>query len=153
VDVVYERTELVDVVLRTVRTNLLEGALLVIAILFLFLGNWRAGLIVAAAIPLSLLFAFSGMLRFGIAGTLMSLGAIDFGLVVDSSVILVENAERRLAGAREGRSFDIAKEVRASRHALHRREEKGQDDPNPSSHVNLPREMVISDRGGASPLA
>ncbi|MFP2923788.1 efflux RND transporter permease subunit [Pyxidicoccus sp. 3LG] len=117
VDVVYERTELVDVVLRTVRTNLLEGALLVIAILFLFLGNWRAGLIVAAAIPLSLLFAFNGMLRFGIAGTLMSLGAIDFGLVVDSSVILVENAERRLSEARDGRSLlevvrDAAVEVR-----------------------------------------
>jgi len=93
---VYERTELVDLVLRTVRNNLLEGALFVVALLFAFLGNLRAGLIVASAIPLSLLFAFSGMLRFGIAGTLMSLGAIDFGLVVDSSVILVENAERRL---------------------------------------------------------
>ncbi|MFP2956638.1 efflux RND transporter permease subunit [Myxococcus sp. 1LA] len=117
VEPVYERTELVDLVLRTVRTNLLEGALLVIAVLFIFLGNWRAGLIVAAAIPLSLLFAFNAMLRFGIAGTLMSLGAIDFGLVVDSSVILVENAERRLAGARDGRSLlevvrDAAVEVR-----------------------------------------
>ncbi len=93
---VYERTELVDLVLHTVRKSLLEGALLVIAILFFFLGNFRAGVIVAAAIPLSLLFAFNAMSRFGIAGTLMSLGAIDFGLVVDSSVILVENAERRL---------------------------------------------------------
>ncbi|MCI0670283.1 MAG: CusA/CzcA family heavy metal efflux RND transporter [Myxococcaceae bacterium] len=104
VEVVYARTELVDLVLRTVRTNLLEGALLVIAVLFVFLGNWRAGLIVAAAIPLSMLFAFNAMLRFGIAGTLMSLGAIDFGLVVDSSVILVENAERRLAESPAGRS-------------------------------------------------
>ncbi|AGC48329.1 CzcA family heavy metal efflux protein [Myxococcus stipitatus DSM 14675] len=117
VEPVYERTELVELVLRTVRTNLLEGALLVIAILFVFLGNWRAGLIVAAAIPLSMLFAFSAMLRFGIAGTLMSLGAIDFGLVVDSSVILVENAERRLAEAKDGRSLlevvrDAAIEVR-----------------------------------------
>ncbi|WNG37707.1 efflux RND transporter permease subunit [Archangium violaceum] len=117
VEVVYERTELVDLVLRTVRTNLLEGALLVIAVLFVFLGNWRAGLIVAAAIPLSLLFAFNAMLRFGIAGTLMSLGAIDFGLVVDSSVILVENAERRLAEAKDGRGIlevvrDAAVEVR-----------------------------------------
>jgi cobalt-zinc-cadmium resistance protein CzcA len=93
---VYERTELVDHVLRTVRNSLFEGAILVVAVLFAFLGNFRAGLIVASAIPLSLLFAFNGMLRFGIAGTLMSLGAIDFGLVVDSSVILVENAERRL---------------------------------------------------------
>ena len=117
VDVVYARTELVEHVLSTVRTNLFEGALLVIAILFVFLGNWRAGLIVAAAIPLSLLFAFTGMLRFGIAGTLMSLGAIDFGLVVDSSVILVENAERRLSAARGSRSVlevvrDAAVEVR-----------------------------------------
>ncbi|OJH37219.1 efflux RND transporter permease subunit [Cystobacter ferrugineus] len=99
VEPVYERTELVDHVLRTVRTNLFEGALLVIAVLFVALGHWRAGLIVAAAIPLSLLFAFNAMLSFGIAGTLMSLGAIDFGLVVDSSVILVENAEQRLAEA------------------------------------------------------
>ena len=117
VDVVYERTHLVDLVLRTVRTNLFEGALLVIAVLFVFLGNWRAGLIVAAAIPLSLLFAFNAMWRFGIAGTLMSLGAIDFGLLVDSSVILVENAERRLAEARGNRSVlevvrDAAVEVR-----------------------------------------
>jgi cobalt-zinc-cadmium resistance protein CzcA len=99
VEPVYERTELVDLVLETVRTNLFEGALLVIAVLFFFLGNIRAGLIVASAIPLSMLFAFDAMLRFGIAGTLMSLGAIDFGLIVDSSVILIENAERRLAEA------------------------------------------------------
>ncbi len=114
---VYERTHLVDLVLRTVRNNLLEGALLVVAVLFAFLGNLRAGLIVASAIPLSLLFAFTGMLRFGIAGTLMSLGAIDFGLVVDSSVILVENAERRLGlegGRRTVREVvrDAAVEVR-----------------------------------------
>ncbi len=114
---VYERTDLVDLVLRTVRNNLLEGALLVVAVLFAFLGNLRAGLIVASAIPLSLLFAFTGMLRFGIAGTLMSLGAIDFGLVVDSSVILVENAERRLGlegGRRTVREVvrDAAVEVR-----------------------------------------
>ncbi|RKG60905.1 efflux RND transporter permease subunit [Corallococcus sp. AB011P] len=117
VEPVYERTELVDLVLHTVERNLFEGALLVIAILFLFLGNVRAGLIVAAAIPLSMLFAFNGMLRFGVAGTLMSLGAIDFGLVVDSSVILVENAEKRLAEATGGRSIrevvrDAAVEVR-----------------------------------------
>jgi cobalt-zinc-cadmium resistance protein CzcA len=94
---VYERTELVDQVLETVRENLLEGALLVIAVLFAFLGNLRAGLIVAAAIPLSMLFAAQGMVRFGIAGSLMSLGAIDFGLIVDSSVIMIENSVRRLA--------------------------------------------------------
>ncbi|MBM4395447.1 MAG: efflux RND transporter permease subunit [Deltaproteobacteria bacterium] len=96
VEPVYERTTLVDRVLRTVRTNLLEGALLVVAVLFVFLGNLRAGLVVASAIPLSMLFAANLMARFGIAGSLMSLGAIDFGLLVDSSVIQVENAVRRL---------------------------------------------------------
>lgn len=114
---VYSRTTLVDRVLRTVRTNLLEGAVLVIAVLFLFLGNLRAGLIVAAAIPLSMLFAFDLMLRAGIAGSLMSLGAIDFGLVVDSSVIMVENSARRLAEDGSERSRveivrDAAVEVR-----------------------------------------
>ncbi len=96
---VYERTELVDHVLETVRENLLEGALLVVAVLFVFLGNLRAGFIVASAIPLSMLFAAQGMMRFGIAGSLMSLGAIDFGLIVDSSVIMVENSVRRLAAS------------------------------------------------------
>ena len=114
---VYSRTDLVSKVLETVRTNLLEGALLVIAVLFVFLGNFRAGLIVALAIPLSMLFAFNAMLRFGIAGSLMSLGAIDFGLVVDSSVIMVENATRRVSEDTQGRSVreivrDAAVEVR-----------------------------------------
>jgi len=94
---VYDRTELVDHVIHTVRTNLLEGGLLVVAVLFVFLGNLRAGLIVALAIPLSMLFAFSAMLRCGIAASLLSLGAIDFGLVVDSSVVMVENCMRHLA--------------------------------------------------------
>ncbi len=93
---VYDRATLVDRVLRTVKINLFEGALLVVAILFAFLGNLRAGLIVASAIPLSLLFATNLMLRAGITGSLMSLGAIDFGLIVDSSVIQVENVMRRL---------------------------------------------------------
>jgi cobalt-zinc-cadmium resistance protein CzcA len=97
VKILYDRTELVDHVIETVRSNLFEGGLLVVAVLFLFLGNLRAGLIVALAIPLSLLTAFSGMVRFGIAGSLLSLGAIDFGLVVDSSVVLVENVVRHLA--------------------------------------------------------
>ncbi len=100
--VVYDRTELVDRVLATVRKNLLEGALLVVAVLFAFLGSARAGLIVALAIPLSMLCASSMMLRYGIAGSLMSLGAIDFGLVVDSSVIMVENASHHLAQEAEG---------------------------------------------------
>ena len=113
----YDRTSLVDKVLHTVEKNLLEGALLVIAVIFIFLGNLRAGLIVALAIPLSMLFAFDLMLRFGIAGSLMSLGAIDFGLVVDSSVIMIENSVRRLSEDKDGRSVvdvvrDAAIEVR-----------------------------------------
>ncbi|WP_149111431.1 efflux RND transporter permease subunit [Limnoglobus roseus] len=94
---VYERTDLVDHVIATVRANLFEGGLLVVAVLFALLGNLRAGLIVAAAIPLSMLFAFAGMLRFGIAASLLSLGALDFGLVVDSSLVMVENVMRRIA--------------------------------------------------------
>ncbi len=94
--VVYDRTELVDLVINTVKENLFQGALFVVAVLFLFLGHFRAALIVAAAIPLSMLFAFNFMLQAGIAGTLMSLGAVDFGMVVDSSVVMVENSIRRL---------------------------------------------------------
>ncbi len=114
---VYERTDLVNQVMGTVRENLFEGAILVVAVLFIFLGNFRAGVIVASAIPLSMLFAFNGMLRFGIAGSLMSLGAIDFGLIVDSSVIMVENSARHLANSRGNRSVleivrDASLEVR-----------------------------------------
>ena len=109
---VYSRTKLVDKVLLTVRNNLLEGALLVIAVLFIFLGNLRAGFIVMLAIPLSMLFAFNAMLRFGIAGSLMSLGAIDFGLVVDSSVIMIENASRRVQEA--GSEANLAEVVTAA---------------------------------------
>lgn len=97
VETVYDRTELVDHVIKTVRNNLFEGGLLVVVILFAFLGNLRAAGIVALAIPLSMLFAFSGMLRFGISASLLSLGAIDFGLVVDSSVVMVENCVRHIA--------------------------------------------------------
>src|SRR5262249_20924155 len=99
VEPVYDRTELVDHVIRTVRNNLFEGGILVVAVLFAFLGNLRAAAIVALAIPLSMLFAFSGMLRWGIAASLLSLGAIDFGLIVDSSVVMVENCVRHLAHA------------------------------------------------------
>ena len=114
---VYDRTELVDFVIETVRGNLFEGGLFVIAVLFLFLGNLRAAAIVAVAIPLSLLFAFAGMWRFGIAASLLSLGAIDFGMVVDSSVVMVENCVRRLAHNPEGKGRrevirDAALEVR-----------------------------------------
>ena len=80
----------------TVRNNLIEGALLVVIILFALLGNWRAALIVALAIPLSMLFAITGMTRLGVSGNLMSLGAIDFGLIVDGAVVMVENILRRL---------------------------------------------------------
>lgn len=96
-EAVYDRTELVDFVIDTARANLFEGGLLVIAVLFLFLGNLRAACIVALAIPLSMLFAFTGMLRFGIAASLLSLGALDFGMVVDSSVVLIENCVRQLS--------------------------------------------------------
>ncbi len=92
----YDRTYLVDATLRTVRNNLFEGAALVIVVLFLLLGNARAALIVAASIPLSMLFAVTGMARGGISGNLMSLGAIDFGLIVDGTVVMVENVVRRL---------------------------------------------------------
>lgn len=105
IDVVYNRMDLVDRVLHTARKNLFEGALLVIAILFALMGNLRAGLIVALSIPLSMLFAFSLMLKAGIAGSLLSLGAIDFGIVVDSSVIMVENSVRRIAEKLPGKSF------------------------------------------------
>ncbi|MBE7558824.1 efflux RND transporter permease subunit [bacterium] len=108
---VYVRTELVDQVLHTVRENLQYGALLVVAVLFIFMGNLRAGLIVAAAIPLSMLFAAGAMLRAGIAGSLMSLGAIDFGLVVDSSVIMVENSVRRLREKGAGGVLETVREA------------------------------------------
>ncbi len=85
-----DRTDLIDRAINTVKTNLIEGALIVILILVLFLGNFRAGLIVASAIPLSLLFALALMNLFGVSANLMSLGAIDFGLIVDGAVIIVE---------------------------------------------------------------
>jgi len=111
-DTVYDRTKLVDKVIGTVRKNLAEGALLVVAILFIFLGNLRAGLIVASAIPLSMLFAFLGMSRAGIAGSLLSLGALDFGLVVDGAVVTIENVVRRLSHNTSGRGrFDVIRDA------------------------------------------
>ena len=117
-DIAYDRTELVDKVIGTVRGNLFEGGLLVIAILFIFLGNLRAGIVVATAIPFSMFFAFNGMMAFGIAGSLLSLGAIDFGMVVDSSVVLVEHLMSRMGeeGAEKRNRleliFEAAMEVR-----------------------------------------
>ncbi|MGX5729677.1 efflux RND transporter permease subunit [Pseudoxanthomonas beigongshangi] len=92
---VYDRTVLVDRTIRTVARNLVEGALLVIVVLFLLLGNFRAALITAAVIPLAMLFTLTGMVRGGVSGNLMSLGALDFGLIVDGAVIIIENCLRR----------------------------------------------------------
>lgn len=96
---VYDRTILVNKTIATVQKNLLEGAILVIAVLFLFLGNLRAALITAAVIPLALLATFTGMVQRGVSGNLMSLGALDFGLIVDGTLIVVENCISRLAQA------------------------------------------------------
>ena len=124
--VVYDRTALVDATISTVRTNLVEGALLVIAILFLFLGQVRAALITALVIPLSMLFTITGMVSSKVSGNLLSLGALDFGIIVDGAVIIVENCVRRL-GERQhqlgrvltrperlGVVFEASKEVRSA---------------------------------------
>ena len=99
VEAVYDRTALVDKAIATVEKNLLEGALLVIVVLFLLVGNLRAALITAAVIPLSMLATITGMVRSGVSANLMSLGALDFGLIVDGAVIIVENCIRRLSQA------------------------------------------------------
>ena len=109
VEAVYDRTTLVDKTIATVRKNLLEGALLVVVVLFALLGNIRAALITAAVIPLAMLATLTGMVRTGVSANLMSLGALDFGLIVDGAVIIVENCTRRLAEAqhRTGRRLDL----------------------------------------------
>jgi heavy metal efflux system protein len=121
---VYDRTKLVDATIETVSHNLMIGALLVIAILFVFLGNIRAAIITACVIPLSMLLAITGMVERGVSGNLLSLGALDFGIIVDGAVIIVENCMRRLAGRQHelGRAltraerfdtvFEASKEVR-----------------------------------------
>lgn len=96
---VYDRTVLVDKAISTVKKNLLEGAILVIVILFLFLGNIRAAIITATVIPLSMLFTFTGMVSYKVSANLMSLGALDFGIIIDGAVVIVENCVRRLAHA------------------------------------------------------
>lgn len=93
----YDRTDLVRRTIQTVTISLLEGGVLVIVVLLALLGNWRAGILVALAVPLSMLGAFAGMLWAGLSGNLMSLGAIDFGLIVDGSVVMIENLVRRLS--------------------------------------------------------
>jgi len=102
IDVFYDRADLVNRTIRTVATNLAEGALFVIAVLFLLLGSIRGGFIVAAAIPFAMLVAFTAMKFLGLSGNLMSLGAIDFGIVVDGSIIVVENAVVHLAARARG---------------------------------------------------
>ncbi|RMQ44318.1 Heavy metal efflux pump CzcA [Pseudomonas cichorii] len=98
---VYDRTHLVEKAIATVKKNLVEGAILVIAVLFLFLGNIRAALITAMVIPLAMLFTFTGMFANKVSANLMSLGALDFGIIVDGAVVIVENAIRRLAHAQQ----------------------------------------------------
>ena len=104
---VYDRTVLIDKAITTVRNNLTEGAILVIVILFLFLGNIRAAIITAMVIPLSMLFTFTGMVTYKVSANLMSLGALDFGIIIDGAVVIVENCVRRLAHAQQhlGRSL------------------------------------------------
>lgn len=110
---VYDRTTLVDKAISTVKKNLLEGAVLVIVVLFLFLGNIRAAVITALVIPLAMLFTFTGMVTYQVSANLLSLGALDFGIIVDGAVVIVENCVRRLAHAqaRHGRVL-----TRAQRH-------------------------------------
>lgn len=110
IEIFYDRSELVERTIRTVATNLGEGALFVVAVLFLLLGSLRGGLIVAAAIPFAMLVAFTAMKALGLSGNLMSLGAIDFGIVVDGSIIVVENAVVHLAAAARGRSRPLTYE-------------------------------------------
>ena len=111
----YDQTGLVAGTLRTVEINLLEGGLLVIAILLLFLGNVRAALIVAATIPLSLLFAFIGMRWLGLSANLMSLGAIDFGMIVDGSIVMTESFVRRLHRDEEAGDLPVGREALGTR--------------------------------------
>jgi cobalt-zinc-cadmium resistance protein CzcA len=108
----YDRTDLVRRTIETVTRNLVEGGLLVIAVLLLLLGTLKGGLVVSAAIPLSMLVAFTGMVQAGISGNLMSLGALDFGLIVDGSVVMVENILRRLGGRKPGQgALDVIRDA------------------------------------------
>ena len=117
VETVYDRSSLVDATIGTVEKNLTEGALLVIVVLFLMLGNFRAAIIAALVIPLSMLMAAIGMNRLGVSGNLMSLGALDFGLIVDGAVIIVENSVARLASRQhsEGRLLSIGERLTETR--------------------------------------
>lgn len=112
VETVYDRTSLVDKAIKTVAKNLIEGAILVIVILFVFLGNLRAALITACIIPLSMLFTLTGMAEQKISANLMSLGALDFGIIVDGAVVIVENCIRRLAVAQHQKGRLLTKSER-----------------------------------------
>ncbi len=112
VSVSYDRTALVERTIATVARNLVEGALLVVVVLFLLLGNVRAALITAAVIPLSMLFTLAGMARGGISANLMSLGALDFGLIVDGAVIIIENCLRRFGERRQALGRDLSRAER-----------------------------------------
>ncbi|MDR0843142.1 MAG: CusA/CzcA family heavy metal efflux RND transporter [Acidobacteriota bacterium] len=116
----YSRSDLVDRTIRTAAKNLIEGGLVVMAVLFLFLLQLRAGLIVSSAIPLSMIVAIIGMRYFGVSANLMSLGAIDFGLIVDAAVIIIENCVRRLALRRRelGRGLDKEDRIATIRAAI-----------------------------------
>ncbi len=120
IDTFYDRTELVRRTLQTVTKNLTEGGLLVIVVLLLLLGNLRGGLIVSAAIPLSMLAAFIAMRQAGISGNLMSLGAIDFGLIVDGSVVMIENIVRVLHERRRDDHVSHLEKVRQAAHQVAR---------------------------------
>jgi len=109
---VYDRSVLVNKAIGTVRKNLVEGALLVIAILFLFLGNLRAALVTAVVIPLTMLMVFTGMVKTGVSANLMSLGALDFGIIIDGAVVIVENCIRRLGQAQTAAGRLLSREER-----------------------------------------
>ena len=109
---VYDRSTLVDKAISTVRKNLVEGALLVVAVLFLFLGNLRGALIAACVIPLSMLFTFTGMVGNKVSANLMSLGALDFGIIIDGAVVIVENCVRRLAHAQANLGRGLTRQER-----------------------------------------
>jgi len=112
IETVYDRSHLVDKAIKTVAKNLVEGAILVIVILFIFLGNFRAALITACVIPLSMLFTLTGMAEQKISANLMSLGALDFGIIVDGAVVIVENCIRRLAEAQQHKGRKLTRSER-----------------------------------------
>lgn len=120
IDTFYDRTDLVNRTVKTVAKNLVEGGLLVVLVLLLLLGSLRGGLIVASAIPLSMLTAFIAMKQAGISGNLMSLGAIDFGLIVDGSVVMIENIIRVLHERHDDKGVSHLEKVRAAAHQVAR---------------------------------